>query len=88
MGCSAIAAFMNRRSRMAAVMAAVPTAAQAARRRKSRRVMTEIFFSCINYFWIVKSGDVMSRCATARMRSRICDCVGGELNGKFVVFVT
>jgi hypothetical protein len=31
-------------------MAAVPTAAQAARRRKSRRVMTETFFSFINYF--------------------------------------
>jgi hypothetical protein len=39
----ATAAFMNRKSRMAEVMATVPTAAQAARRMKSRRVKTENF---------------------------------------------
>jgi hypothetical protein len=46
----ATAAFMNRRSRMAEVMATVPTAAQAARRMKSRRVMIGIFFSFIKLF--------------------------------------
>src|ERR1700748_2753722 len=46
----ATAAFMNRRSRMAKVIAAVPTAAQAAFRRKSRRVMTETFLSFIKSF--------------------------------------
>src|ERR1700761_3668530 len=44
----ATAAFMKRRSRMAEVMAAVPTAAHAARRMKSRRVITEIFLLCID----------------------------------------
>src|ERR1035438_1657734 len=46
----ATAAFMNRRSRMADVMATVPTAAQAARRMKSRRVKTENCLSCIKLF--------------------------------------
>src|SRR5208282_2745880 len=46
----ATAAFMNRKSRMAEVMAAVPTAAQAARRIKSRRVTTEIFLLLIKSF--------------------------------------
>src|SRR5882757_2417334 len=45
-----MAAFMNRRSRMAEVIAAVPTAAHAARRMKSRRVRTEMFFSFIKSF--------------------------------------
>src|SRR5260370_33019609 len=45
-----MAAFMNRRSRMAEVIAAVPTAAHAARRMKSRRVRTEMFFSVIKSF--------------------------------------
>src|SRR5579862_437522 len=43
----ATAAFINRRSRIAEVIAAVPTAAHAARRIKSRRVMTETFLSFI-----------------------------------------
>src|SRR5471030_2862088 len=46
----ATAAFMKRRSRMAEVIANVPTAAHAARRTKSRRVMTEMFFSFIKLF--------------------------------------
>src|SRR6267142_335888 len=46
----ATAASMKRRSRMAAVIANVPTAAHAARRMKSRRVMAEIFFSFIKSF--------------------------------------
>src|SRR5450432_954687 len=46
----ATAAFMKRKSRMAAVIANVPTAAHAARRTKSRRVMTEMFFSFIKSF--------------------------------------
>src|SRR5437588_6103009 len=42
----AMAAFMKRKSRIAAVMAAVPTAAQAACRMKSRRLRAENdFFS-------------------------------------------
>src|ERR1700677_673693 len=46
----ATAACMNRRSRMAEVMAAVPTAAQAVRRMKSRRVRMETFLSFIESF--------------------------------------
>src|SRR5579863_10426101 len=46
----ATAAFMKRRSRMVEVMAAVPTAAQAAWRMNWRRVRTEMFFSFMASF--------------------------------------
>ena len=82
----ATAAFIKRRSRMAAVIAAVPIAAQPTRRRNCRRVMTEMFFWCINYFWIVKSGELMIRWTTARTRSRIWAWLVGE--AKFAVLVT
>src|SRR5215472_1807765 len=64
----ATAAFMNRRSRMAEVIAAVPTAAHAARRIKSRRVMTEIFFSFIKSFLddvVGRADDQMNHGASA-----------------------
>src|SRR5258708_3895940 len=89
----AIAAFMKRRSRMVEVMAAVPTAAQAAWRVNWRRVralkgLGSIEFSnqysvissqysaiCDQsssvHFCMVKSGELMSKLATARTRSRI-----------------
>src|SRR5271166_3868989 len=64
----ATAAFMNRRSRMADVIAAVPTAAQAARRMKSRRVRTENCLSCIRSFLndvVGRAGDQMDDGADA-----------------------
>src|SRR5271170_6595070 len=73
----ATAAFINRRSRMAAVMATVPTAAQADRRINWRRVKSE------NLLWRIKSflddevggaGDQMNHGADAvahlRLRGR------------------
>src|ERR1700677_4214260 len=59
----ATAAFMKRKSRMAEVMATVPTAAHAARRMKSRRVMTEMFFLFMSLFLdnvVGRIGDQMN----------------------------
>src|SRR5882757_7953337 len=78
--------FMNRRSRMAEVIAAVPTAAHAARRMKSRRVRTEMFFSFIKSFLdgeIRRTDEEMDDGAdtVAHLRGRLLLRVGGEIHG-------
>src|ERR1019366_7834411 len=80
----ATAAFMKRRSRMAEVMAAVPTAAQAARRMNSRRVMTEKSFCSILFLngVVRRIGDEMNdgphAVALLRGRRRRAE---GEIHG-------
>src|ERR1022692_732817 len=64
----ATAAFMKRRSRMAEVIAAVPTAAHAAWRMNSRRARTETFLFSISLFLdgeIGRGVDLVDQCADA-----------------------
>src|ERR1700722_7949940 len=70
----ATAAFINRRSRMAEVMATVPTAAQAARRINWRRVKSEYGLYFINSFLdeeIRRAGDQMNDGADAVAHLRL-----------------
>jgi len=58
---SATAALIRRRSRIEALRAAVPRAAQAAWRMNPRRVCRTEGFWAISYFWMVKSGETTIR---------------------------